>query len=101
MPSYRLRIERLSRGGKDRLLRIPSGKTKAARRTLRLTVDSFDILKRRIQDGEESEAKLKAFSESMGKRLNMDPQKIAAWQHQRQMFVFPAHRLGKRCKGHI
>jgi site-specific recombinase XerC len=32
-----------------RTLRIPSGKTKAARRTLRLTADSFDILKRRIQ----------------------------------------------------
>lgn len=32
-----------------RTLRIPSGKTKAARRTLRLTVDSFDIIKRRMQ----------------------------------------------------
>jgi integrase len=84
-----------------RTLRIPNGKTKAARRTLRLTTDSFEVLKRRIQGGERSEAKLKEFCERLGKRLKMDPEKIAERERQKSAFVFPARRLGKRGHRHI
>jgi integrase len=84
-----------------RTLRIPSGKTKAARRTLRLTADSFEVLKRRIQDSEESEAKLKGLCERIAKRLKMDPQKIAERERQKRGFVLPARRVGKRGNGHI
>ncbi len=84
-----------------RTLRIPSGKTKAARRTLRLTADSFEVLKRRIQDSEQSEAKLKELCERIGKKLRMEPEKVAERERRKSAFVFPARRVGKRGKGHI
>jgi integrase len=84
-----------------RTLRIPSGKTPAARRTLRLTADSFSVLKRRIQENEPSEAKLKDLCERVAKRLKIDPEKVAERERQKRGFVFPARRFGKRGKGHI
>lgn len=85
----------------SRTLRIPSGKTKAARRTLRLTAESFEVLKRRIQEGESSEAKLKELCERVAKRLKMDPEKVAERERRKRAFVFPARKLGKRGKAHI
>jgi integrase len=84
-----------------RTLRIPSGKTKAARRTLRLTADSFEVLKRRIQDGEQSEAKLKDLCQRIAKKLKVDPEKIAERERRKSAFVFPARRVGKRGNSHI
>jgi hypothetical protein len=84
-----------------RTLRIPKGKTKAARRTLRRTAESFDVLKRRIQESEESEAKLKELCERVPKRMKVDPEKIAERERWRRGYVFPARRLGKRGKAHI
>ena len=84
-----------------RTVRIPRGKAKAARRMLRLTADSFEVLKRRIQQGEESEANLKDLCERVGKRLKMDPEKVADRERRERAFVFPARRSGKLGKGHI
>jgi integrase len=84
-----------------RTVRIPSGKTKAARRTLRLTADSFEVLKRRIQQGEESDAKLMDLCARVGKRLGIEPEKVAERERWKRGFIFPARRMGKRGKGHI
>ena len=84
-----------------RTIRIPKGKTKAARRTLRLTADSFAVLKRRIQEGERSEAKLKDLCERLGKRLKIDPERVAERERLRSLYVFPARKAGKKGKGHI
>jgi integrase len=62
-----------------------------------LTTDSFAVLSRRMQEGEQSEAKLKELCERVGKRLNVDPER----ERLRNSYVFPAHRLGKRGNGHI
>ena len=84
-----------------RTLRIPRGKTKAARRTLRLTNDSFEALKRRIQDGEPSESKLRELCQRIAKKLKIDPEKVAERERFKSNFVFAARRLGKRGNGHI
>ena len=84
-----------------RTIRIPTGKTKSARRTLRLTVESFDVLKRRIQDSEPSQAKLNELRVRVNKRLGMDPEKFAEREREMSLFVFQARRLGRRGKGHI
>jgi integrase len=84
-----------------RTLRIPKGKTKAAKRTLRLTSDSFEVLKRRMQDGEQSEAKLKDLCERVAKRLKIAPEKVAERERLKALYVFPARKSGKSGKGHI
>ena len=87
----------LSRG----TLRIPRGKTKAAQRTLRLTTDAMEVLRRRIETGERSDAELNAFCARLGRRLKTDPDKLAEHERRKQAFVFPARRSGKRGKAHI
>jgi integrase len=82
-------------------LSLPSGKTKGARRTLHLTSESFEILKRRIPADELAEAKLKELCERVAKRLKMDPEKVAERERRKRAFVFPARRLGKRGNAHI
>lgn len=94
-------IEKKNVGLINRTLRIPNGKTKAARRTLRLTAESVAILTRRVQESEASEAKLKELCERIAKKLKMDPGKIAQREREKSMFVFPAWRRGKRGNGHI
>jgi integrase len=84
-----------------RTIRIPKGKTKAARRTLRLTTTSFEVLKRRFHETELSETKLKEVCERLAKRLKTNPMKIAERERQKSRFVFPARRFGKRGKAHI
>jgi integrase len=84
-----------------RTLRIPKGKTKAAKRTLRLTTDSFEVLKRRIQDAEQSEAQLKDLCERVAKRLKIAPGKVADRERLKALYVFPARKSGKTGKGHI
>ena len=100
-PEEVIEIEKKNVDLVTRTLRIPKGKTKAARRTLRLTAESFDVLKRRIQDGEQAEAKLKDLCERVARRLKMDPEKVAERERRKRAFVFPARRMGKRGKGHI
>jgi integrase len=84
-----------------RTVRIPKGKTKAARRTLRLTTESFEVLKRRIQDGEQSEAKLKDLCERVAVRLKIAPEMVAERERRKMLYVFPARKSGKTGKGHI
>jgi integrase len=84
-----------------RTLRIPKGKTKAAKRTLRLTAESFEVLKRRIQDGEQPESKLKDLCERIAKRLKIAPEKVAERERLKALYVFPARKSGKTGKGHI
>ena len=84
-----------------RTVRISAGKTNAARRILRLTTESFEVLKRRIQKGEQSEAKLRDLCERLGKRLNIGPEKVAERERLKSLYVFPARKSGKRGKGHI
>ena len=100
-PEEVLEIEKKNVDLIGRTIRIPKGKTKSARRTLHLTADSFEVLKRRIQQGEESEAKLKDLCERVGKRLKIEPEKVAERERLRSGFVFPARRTGKRGRGHI
>lgn len=68
---------------------------------LRLTAVSFEVLKRRIHAGQESEARLKDVCTRVGKRLKLDPQKLAERERQQRAIVFPARRSGKRGKGHV
>jgi hypothetical protein len=68
---------------------------------LRLTTESFEVLKRRIQEGEPSEANFKELCERVAKRLKIDPEKVAERERRKRAFVFPARRLGKRGKVHI
>jgi integrase len=84
-----------------RTLRIPKGKTKAAKRTLRLTLESVEVLKRRLHEGQQSDANLKALWQRIAKKLKVDPEKIAERERRKGAFVFPARRSGKRGKGHI
>ena len=84
-----------------RTVRIPKGKTKAAKRTLRLTSDSFEVLKRRIQEGEQTDAKLKDLCERLAKRLKIAPERIAERERLKALYIFPARRSGKTGKGHI
>ena len=84
-----------------RTVRIPKGKTRAARRTLRLTADSFEVLKRRVQQGEESEVKLMELCARVAKRLKIEPEEIAVRERRKSGFAFPARRTGKRGKDHI
>jgi integrase len=100
-PEEVLEIEKRNVDLTARTLRIPRGKTKAARRTLRLTNDSFEVLKRRIQDSEQSEAKLKDLCQRIAEKLKIDPEKVAERERHKSGFVFPARRSGKKGKGHI
>jgi integrase len=100
-PEEAVEIEKRNVDLVARTLYIPKGKTKAARRTLRLTTESFEVLKRRIQDSEQSEAKLQDLCHRVAKKLKMDPEKVAERERRKRAFVFPARRSGKRGKDHI
>jgi len=100
-PEEAIEIEKKNVDLIARTLRIPRGKTKAARRTLRLTVESVEVLKRRLHEGEHSDAKLKELWQRIAKKLKVDPEKIAERERRKGAFVFPARRSGKRGKGHI
>ena len=100
-PEEVIEIERRNVDLVARTLHIPKGKTKAARRTLRLTTESFDLLKRRIQESEQTEANLQDLCQRIAKKLKLDPEKVAERERRKRAFVFPARRSGKRGKGHI
>ena len=100
-PEEAIEIEKRNVDLIARTLRIPRGKTKAARRTLRLTDESFELLKRRIQDGEQSAEKLKDLCQRIAKKLKVDPETVAARERLKGSFAFPARKSGKRGKGHI
>lgn len=100
-PEEVVEIEKVNVDLIARTLRIPKGKTKAAKRTLRLTADSFEVLKRRIQEGEQSESKLKDLCERVAKRLKIAPEKVAQRERLKARYVFPARRSGKTGRGHI
>jgi integrase len=100
-PEEVLEIEKQNVDLIGRTIRIPKGKTKAARRTLRLTSGSFEVLKRRIQESEKSEAKLRDLCERVAKRLKIEPEKVAERERLRSLYVFPARKSGKGGKGHI
>lgn len=100
-PEEVIEIEKKNVDLVSRTLRIPKGKTKAARRTLRLTIESVEVLKRRIQTAEPSQTRLTELCNRIAKRLKIDPEKVAQRERLKQKFAFPARRWGKRCKGHI
>lgn len=75
-----------------RTLRIPKGKTKAARRTVRLRDDSFTVLKRRIQEDEQSEAKLNELCLRIAKRLKIGFDKIAEREQKRRRSSVVSHK---------
>lgn len=85
----------------SRTLRITKGKTKAARRIIRLTSESVQILKRRIQHSQTNIVDFDRLCQRLGKKLKLDPEVIARRERLKNRFAFPARRVGKQGKGHI